>query len=126
MLHKYDMGFTVDGTPIPDPSKMSYEVADLDTEATRDTRGYLHRKMVATKINFALQWNALDKATLAVILQAVNKPGFTFVAPDPRTVENLTWTSTYYVGNREGECLYYLLERDEPSIYTLSLKFIQY
>lgn len=126
MQHRYDMGFKVDTVPIPDPSKMTYEVADLDTEAARDAKGYLHRTMVATKINFALQWNGLDKATLGIILQAVNKPGFTFTAPDPRTVDDRKWTSRYYVGNREGDCLFYLLDRDDPSIYSLSLKFIQY
>lgn len=125
MQYNYDMGIKVNNTPIPDPSVFKYEVADLDTEAERDARGYLHRKCVATKINFSLEWKGLEWDMLTTILNAINFPKFTLTAPDPRTF-NTQWTGDYYVGNREGQMHYYLPERSKTSALTLSMKFIQY
>ncbi len=123
--YKYDMGFKVGSTNIPDPSKMSYQVGDLDTSGSRDATGLLHRAYVATKINYELSWNSLDWEMLQTILAAVNHPKFTFKAIDPRTF-NTTYTGNYYVGDRTGDALYYLTNKDDKAQFSLKLKFIEY
>lgn len=123
--YRYDMGLIVDGTRLPDSANMAYEVADLDTEAERDATGYLHRKMVATKINYSLEWKGLEWEMLARILEAIGKPKFRLTAPDPRSFTK-TWSGDYYVGNRDGDMLYYWKNRTEKATFNLKLKFIQY
>lgn len=119
------LGITVDGTAIPDPAKMGYQVGDLDTSGKRDATGYLHRAYVTTKINYEMSWNALEWEMLQAILAAVNTPKFTLVAPDPRTFTTM-YTGSYYVGDRTGDCLYYQTSRDEKASFSLKLKFIEY
>lgn len=123
--YKFAMGFKVGNTNIPDPSKMTYQVGDLDTSGKRDATGYLHRKMVATKINYELSWNSLEWEMLQTILAAINHESFTFTAPDPRTFLN-TYTGTYYVGDRTGEVNYYLTEKDDVGRFSLKVKFIEF
>ena len=123
--YNYIMGFRVNNTAIPDPSKMSYQVGDLDTSGSRDATGLLHRAYVATKINFELSWNSLDWEMLQLILAAVNTPKFQFTAIDPRTF-NTTYTGYYYVGDRTGDAQYFLVEKDDLAQFSLKLKFIEY
>jgi len=119
------MGFKVDGEDLPDPSKFSYQVGDLDTSGSRDATGLLHRAYVATKINFELSWNSLDWEKLEQILAMVNTPKFTLVAPDPRDFMS-TYTGDYYVGDRTGDMLYYLEDKEDVAQFNLKLKFIEY
>lgn len=123
--YKYEMGFRVNDTNIPDPSKMTYQVGDLDTSGGRDATGLLHRAYVATKINYELSWNALDWEMLQIILAAVNTPKFTFTGIDPRTF-NTMYSGDYYVGDRTGDVHYYLVDKDEKAQFGLKLKFIEY
>lgn len=123
--YKYDMGFKVGDTNIPDPSKFTYQVGDLDTSGSRDATGLLHRAYVATKINYELSWNSLDWEMLQIILAAVNTPKFTFTGIDPRTF-NTTYTGEYYVGDRTGDAHYYHEEKDDIAQFSLKLKFIEY
>ena len=123
--YNYKVGLKVNDTYLPDPSKMSYQVGDLDTSGNRDATGLLHRAYVATKINYEVSWNAIDWEELEVILAAINTPQFTFTAPDPRTFQT-TYTGQYYVGDRTGDVLYYLDEKPDISQYSLKLKFIEY
>ena len=44
----YKLGFSIDGTNIPDPSGFGGKESDLDTLGERDMLGDLHRNMVAT------------------------------------------------------------------------------
>lgn len=123
--YNYTMGFKVDNTNIPDPSKFTYQVGDLDTSGSRDATGLLHRAYVATKINFELSWNSLDWEMLQEILAAVNTPKFTFTAIDPRTFKD-KYTGDYYVGDRTGDAHYYLENKDDKAQFSLKLKFIEY
>ena len=126
--YSFKMGFKVGtgNTPnIPDPQKMTYQVGDLDTSGSRDATGRLHRAYVATKINYELSWNGLEWYMLQQILALVNTPQFVFTAPDPRTF-NTMYTGDYYVGDRTGEALYFLEEREEKATFSLKLKFIEY
>ena len=119
------MGIQINGDDIPDVSKMSYQIGDLDTSGSRDATGLLHRARVATKINYEFSWNALEWDMLRWILSHINADKFILTAPDPRTF-NGTYTGNYYVGDRTGECLYYLVEKGDIAQYTLKLKFIEY
>lgn len=126
--YNYGLGITIGGgnTPnIPDPSKWSYQVGDLDTSGSRDATGLLHRAYVATKINYEFSWNALEWEMLQQILSLVNQPEFIMTAPDPRTF-NTTYTGKYYVGDRTGDAQYFLPDRDEKAQFSLKLKFIEY
>lgn len=123
--YNYDLGITVGSVAIPDPSKWSYQVGDLDTSGSRDATGFLHRGYVTTKINYEFSWNALEWEMLQRILTAVQSPQFTLTAPDPRTYMG-TYTGQYYVGDRTGETKYYLVDKDEVATFDLKLKFIEY
>ena len=123
--YKYDMGIMVGMTPIPDPSEWTYQVGDLDTSGSRDATGLLHRAYVATKINYEFKWNAIEWEMLQLIVSAVNQPKFSMTAPDPRTF-NTTYTGDYYVGDRTGNCKYFLPDKSEKASFDLKLKFIEY
>lgn len=123
--YNYKMGITVNNNKIPDPAKWTYQVGDLDTSGARDANGLLHRSYVATKINYEFSWNGLEWEMLQQIVNYVSSPKFTLTAPDPRTF-NTTYTGTYYVGDRTGECNYYLEDNDEKAVFSLKLKFIEY
>lgn len=123
--YNYKMGIKVGSTEIPDPSKWSYQVGDLDTSGSRDATGLLHRAYVATKINYEFEWNAIEWEMLQKIVKAVQKPKFTLTAPDPRTFDTM-YKGDYYVGDRTGSCNYYLPERDDIAVFNLKLKFIEY
>lgn len=120
-----DMGIQVNGKTLPDPSKWSYQVGDLDTSGARDANGLLHRSYVTTKINYEFSWNGLEWKMLDTIIKAVNTPKFTLKAPDPRSFDR-TYSGDYYVGDRTGECNYYLKDRDDKAMFSLKLKFIEY
>lgn len=123
--YNFKMGLNVDGVNLPDPSKLSYQVGDLDTSGSRDATGLLHRAYVTTKINYEISWNAIEWEMLQIIIEAVNKPKFTFTAPDPRNFRYY-YTGDYYVGDRTGDMLYFLDEKEDTSQYSLKLKFIEY
>lgn len=123
--YNYNMGIRIGNTNIPDVSKWSYQVGDLDTSGRRDATGLLHRARVATKINYEFSWNSLDWEMLQIILQAVNHEKFKLTAPDPRTFLG-TYTGNYYVGDRTGDAHYYLVEKDDVAQFSLKLKFIEF
>ena len=119
------MGIQIDGIDLPDPSKWSYQVGDLDTSGSRDATGLLHRAYVATKINYEFTWNALEWKMLNMILTTIGKEKFELTAPDPRKV-NQPYTGDYYVGDRTGDAEYFIPGRDETAVFSLKLKFIEY
>ena len=94
----YDMGFKVDGTPIPDPSTYSGVDSALDASGERDANGYLHRDMVATKIPIKVDWNALDWGTICDILKLLRGESFQFTYPDPCSGTHRTMKA--YCGDR--------------------------
>lgn len=123
--YHYDMGIMVGNVRIPDPSDWGYEVGDLDTEGARDATGYLHRAMVAQKINYEFKWNGMDWEMLQQILAAVDSDKFTLTAPNPKRF-NQSYTGDYYVGDRKGKTYYYWLHKQGVALFDLSLKFIEY
>lgn len=122
---KYNDGGTNRTVTLPDPSSWKYQVGDLDSQGKRDATGLLHRAYVTTKINYEFEWKGLEWEKLADVLDAVQRPSFTLVAPDPRTFRD-TYTGKYYVGDRTGNNHYYLEERPDVALFDLKLKFIEY
>ena len=95
----YDMGFAVDGIPIPDPSSFSGAESDLDTMGERDATGYLHRDMVATKHPLKLEYKNISWGMIMFIGGLLNKDKFQFTYPSPFTGGLATMDA--YTGDRE-------------------------
>lgn len=122
--YHYDLGFKISGNAIPDPSGFKYSVADVDTSAERDTTGLLHRKMVATKHNVGLTYNAIDYETAQQILGWLNHPSFTLTYPDPQT--GALRSGKYYVGDRSLEATWTPTADKWRWIGSLSFDMIEY
>lgn len=71
--YNYDMGFTINGVALPDPSTFSGAASDLDTLGVRDSTGDLRRNKVATKYHSKLEW------------------------------KNITWDMIRYIGEQMGK-----------------------
>lgn len=118
------MGFAINGVAIPDPSSFGYASQSVDTSAERDTKAYLHRKMVDTKYNISIGWNALDYPTAQAILAAVRTESFTLTFPCPEVpidVNNGLYTGKYYSGDRKGDII--KAQDADKSLWIMSLSF---
>ena len=120
--YRYDLGFAVNGKPLPDPSGFGATENSLDTSAERDARGYLHRAMVATKHTYKLSWRNIDWDMTKRILNAVVGESFSFTCPDPATGEKKT--RKCYAGDRQWECTWFPGGKD--SLGTLSFNVFEY
>ena len=120
--YRYDMGFAVNGSPLPDPASFGGTENSLDTEAERDASGYLHRNMVATKHTYKMGWKNIDWQMMTDILSKVSGSKFQFTAPDPSAGE--TVTRDCYAGDRSWECVW--SPAGEDSIGNLSFNVIEY
>ena len=114
---RYSMGFSVDNTPIPDPSVYTGAESDLDTMGERDVTGYLHRDKVATKHPLKMEYQNLRWETIMDIGKLLNKDKFTFTYPSPFTGDIQTMEA--YVGDREFECTW----APEGAVWVGTLKF---
>lgn len=113
----YTMGFSVNGTPIPDPSVFTGAESDLDTMGERDATGYLHRNKVATKFPLKLEYSGLPWDTIMDICKLLRHDKFVFTFPSP--FMGGFQTIDAYVGDREFECIW----AAPDSIYIGNLKF---
>lgn len=120
--YNYEMGFAVDGIPIPDPSSYSGAVSDLDSEGGRDMTGSLHRNMVASsKKPLKIGYDAIDWEMIQFILEQLKgKEFFTFVFPDPEHAGALA-VMTAYVGDREWDVK--VIMQNQERTYVGSLEF---
>ena len=87
---RYDMGFSVDNTPIPDPNEFSCTESDLDTMGERDATGYLHRNMVASKWNMKFSWVSLPWPTIMDIGKLTRGPKFAFTFVKSSAVSSMS------------------------------------
>lgn len=122
-----NLRFIINGITIPDPSSYDYSSQSLDTSAERDTSGLLHRKMVATKYNVALQWQGLPYTKAQEILALVKNESCTFTFPcpeEPITTSNPygLHTGKYYAGDRKCSLLKAIYP-DDKSKWICSLQF---
>ena len=99
--YNYEMGFKIDGYPIPDPSEFSGIDSALDASGSRDATGTVHRDMVATKVPVKLKWDALDWDTISDIISRMRNEYMQFTYPDPSTKALRTMTA--YCGDREWD-----------------------
>ena len=120
--YRYNMGFAVNGTAIPDPATFSGAVSDLDTMGKRDATGYTHRKRVATKNPLKLSYTALAWPKIKEICKLLENEKFSFTFPDPAI--DGTHTIDAYVGDREWEVVKYL--DGDAYIGTLKFSVIEY
>lgn len=100
----YNMGFAIDGVPIPDPVGFGGSTSDLDTSAERDGTGLLHRQWVAQKVPTSMEYKNISWALCTELLKILNKPKFQFTFPDPNV--GTTRTGTFYVGDRKWNCVW--------------------
>ena len=102
---RYDMGFAINGKPIPDPAVFTGAESDLDTMGERDLTGTLHRNMVATKHPLKLEYHNIPWVLAIEICTMIRgQQQFTFTWPDPFRNGNSTMTA--YAGDREFECVW--------------------
>lgn len=104
---RYEMGFCVGRTPIPDPAVFTGAESDLDTMGERDATGYLHRNKVATKHPLKLEyhnipWGLIMKIAAQLAGGDEGKISFTYPSPFSGGFE----TMDAYVGDREFECVW--------------------
>ena len=109
--YNYDMGFQVDGSPIPDPAVFTGKASALDTEGGRDATGTLHRNMVATKHPLKLEYHGISWAMMEYIMGKMTGSSFNFTFPDPMGdmmtikayVGDRDWETTMAGGGRDGD-----------------------
>lgn len=118
---RYDMGFMVNGTPLPDPSKFTGAVSDLDTMGKRDATGYLHRNRVATKHPLKLEYQNISWALICYICNLIKDDKFEFTYVDPANGQT---TFDAYTGDREWDVVSAV--KDSAPIGNLKFSVIQY
>ena len=119
--YRYDMGFKINNTNIPDPSKFTGKVSDLDTLGKRDANGLLHRNRVATKHPLKLEYSNITWSMMQTICGLMTGDKFTFTYTDPAVGAK---TIEAYVGDRDWEVVSAVFNR-EP-IGTLKFSVIEY
>lgn len=120
--YRFDMGFAVNGNPLPDPATYGGTENSLDTKAERDASGNLHREMVATKHTYKMGWRNIEWQMISDILSYVRGEEFDFTAPDPATGENVT--RKCYAGDRTWDCVW--SPAGEDSLGNLNFNVIEY
>ena len=98
---RYDMGFCVNGVPLPDPTAFTGAESDLDTMGKRDATGYLHRTKVATKHPLKLEYSNIPWERIMDIAALLREDKFNFTFPSPFTGDMQTMEA--YVGDRDFE-----------------------
>lgn len=118
----YSMGFSVNGTPIPDCSEFSGKESDLDTMGERDATGYLHRKKVATKWPLKLSYKAIPSEVADDICKLIRSDKFSFTWYNPYYSELQTMEA--YVGDRDFTAVWW--PEGGTKLVDLSFSIIQY
>ena len=98
--YNYEMGFAVNGEPIPDPSVFTGKGSALDSMGNRDATGTLHRAMVAYKHPVKLEYHNITFAMMQEIMSKMTDESFQFTFPDP--MDGLI-TVKAYVGDRDWD-----------------------
>lgn len=92
---------TVNGTPLPCPSKYTWGLQDVSAgESGRTDDALMHKNRVAQKRKIAIGYNGADMSTVSVVLQAVNPEYIDVYYFDPMDGE--FETRTFYVGDRSA------------------------
>lgn len=119
--YRYDMGFKIGNTAIPDPYKFTGAVSALDTLGKRDATGTLHRNMVATKHPLKIEYQNIEWSKIQEICALMTGESFSFTYNDPSVGLQ---TITAYVGDREWEAVRTVWNK--PYIGNLKFSVIEY
>ena len=121
--YRYEMGFLVNGMPVPDPSSFTGAESDLDTLGKRDATGALRRNKVAMKCHLKLEWQNIEWKMVREIGNLMNKSDrFLFSYVDPICGAQ---TITAYAGDRDWEATLCIAEDAENYIGTLKVSVIE-
>ena len=96
---RYEMGFAVNGTRIPDPASFSGVESDLDTLDARDMTGELHYSKVAAKHTIKMGYNHIPRSMIMAIGALLSAEKFQFTYPSPFT--GTTTTMYAHASDRE-------------------------
>ena len=83
--YRYEMGFMVENTAIPDPSEYKGSVSVIDTLDKTDATGYQHRCVVAEKRTLKIKYQNISWTMIKNICSLMAYDKFKFSFPDPAT-----------------------------------------
>jgi hypothetical protein len=90
---------SINGSPIPDPSKLEMTISDISSgNSGRNAAGDLLKDKIAQKVSLSCSWSWLTNVQCSQLLNAVDPIYFSVTYPDPK--EGTTLTKTMYVGDR--------------------------
>ena len=82
---RYEMGFAIGGTQIPDPVVFSGMESELDTLDDRDATGELHYSKVAKKHPLKMEYRNIPWSAILTIGALLDADKFQFTYPSPFT-----------------------------------------
>ena len=121
--YNYNMGFAINGIPIPDPSGFSGSDSDLDASGERDATGYLHRAKVAMKRPLKVKYKNWEWGKMQEILTMLTNDRFSFTYPDPSRGGALR-TIEAYAGDRDWDVV--LITQLNTYVGNLEFSVIEY
>lgn len=116
---------TINGTPIKDPMKLTWDIYDLDSQdgGGRNQQGEMFRDRVAIKRKLNCTWGPLEPHEMAALLQAMDDMFFTVKYPDAH--DGTYREGTFYVGDRSTP-LYVWSESKQKFLWNgLTANFIE-
>lgn len=117
----------INNNEVPQPSKMTYDRIDYDSEDSfRTMSGTMVRDRITTKVKLNCEWYYLTIEEAKTLLNAVKDVSFTVQYYDP-----FTWvrdgqfeTATMYVGDRSLP--FYNVIDNQISFVNITMNFIEY
>ena len=90
---------SVDGSPIPCPSKYDWKLSDVSAaDAGRTEDGLMHKMTIGRKVHLELEWKNVPDEAAMIVLRAFGNEYFSVNYYD-YMLETYT-TKTFYVGDR--------------------------
>ena len=116
---------SINGVPMPTPSKFNITLNDLDSEETgRSIDGNLHRDVIGTNFRtIDLEWKTMGRSDLSRLLNAVSNVNFTVTYYDP--IEDAMISKLMYAGNRKVDMYNYVIDNGQPVWLNISVSLIQ-
>lgn len=88
------------------PSSYTVSIMDIDQDSVRTADGTMQRNRVATKRKIELTYKGLDKAEIALLLNALSALFLEVKYIDP--IDNDLRTGTFYSGDKKVEGMDYI------------------
>ena len=116
---------TIDGVAMPEPSKFTITLNDLDSDQTgRSIDGNLHRDVIGTNFRtIELEWKTMTRSDLQKLLNAISKTMFEVTYYDP--IQDAKIKKYMYAGNRKIDMYNYIIDNGKPLWINISVSFIQ-